>query len=187
MVQREPASPGQDSDNLTVLPIDIANTMTEFALQGGNRILKLNRDIRSLIFDFVLATSIVGLFPVHTSLWGYSRLADVLSNILLALLNLVMIREIGKRWGYPKGQDTVAIVGSVLGVFGAFFAAILARVVVLALGLIFPWIIIFNSAVAYGLLTWLLGRLTHQFYLSSKQLDLATWEQQVIQANQNEV
>lgn len=186
MAKREPIFAGQDLTDLPPSQSQSADERTEAQLLGMNQLLKLNRDIRSLIFDFVLATSIVGLFPVHTSLWGYSRLADVLSNLLLALLNLIMIRKIGKLWGYPKGQDAVAIVGSILGVFGAFCAAILARLAVLALGLLFPWVIVFNSAVAFALLTWLLGRLTHQFYLSTKQIDLLTW-QKVIKANQNEV
>ena len=145
---------------------------------GFNTVLKINHTVRSLILDYALAAAILGLIATIGQWLGlYSFLA-------LTLLNLKMMRDIGVRWGRPKGQDAFAIFSSLVSVLGAFAIAIMVRLLFSVIGLFIPLIIVFNRAVGYATLTWALGRATNQFYLSSKRVDSTTLKQ-MLQIHRN--
>ena len=140
-------------------------------MPGFNAVLKINHAVQSLILDYTLAAAILGLISTISNWYR------VLYFLALALLNLKMMRDIGARWGNPKSQDAFAILSSLFGVLGAFAIAVMARLIVSAIGLLVPLIIVLNKAVGYATLTWALGRATNQFYLSAKRVNSKTVKQ----------
>lgn len=93
-----------------------------------------------------------------------------------------MISDIGSKWGYPQGQDAIAIVGSVFGGFGAFFASIASWATISFIGLYVPIIGEFATASFLFTLTWAIGQATNQYYLSGRQLNAAALKQAFLQA-----
>ncbi|MGF1491608.1 MAG: hypothetical protein ACFBSC_03975 [Microcoleaceae cyanobacterium] len=119
-----------------------------------------NREMRALIFEYALIAALIGLNP-------FRNLFSV-SLILVGLLSFKMMRDIGRTWGYPRGQDILAIAGNLVGGIGAFIMACLAWVSVIVAAIYFPVLQSFALAAAYGTFTWIVGQATHQYYATGK-------------------
>jgi nitric oxide reductase large subunit len=79
-----------------------------------------------------------------------------------------MNRDIGRQWGFPKGQDVLAITGELFGIVGAFAIALFAWLFVFLLGLAFPAMRALCISAALFALTWTLGQASHHFYSSGR-------------------
>ena len=77
-----------------------------------------------------------------------------------------MVRDIGSKWGYTKGQDPLAIAGNIFGSLGAFALAFMAWVTMFCFALVVPVFSGFAISAALFTLTWTLGQVTNQFYAS---------------------
>ena len=95
-----------------------------------------------------------------------------------------MIQDVGRKYGYPKGQDAIAIIGSIFGGFGALAAAIASWTTISFIGLFVPIVGEFAAASFLFTLTWAVGQATHQFYLSGRQLNATALKQAFLQAQQ---
>ena len=132
------------------------------------------KEVRDLILDYAIGIAILGFNPFPG--------VNLVTNTIACGLILKMIRDIGSKYGYPKGQDTIAIIGSIFGGFGAFFAALTSWATISFIGLYIPVIGEFTSASFLFALTWAIGQATNQFYLSGRQLKAAALKQAFIQA-----
>ncbi|MGB5632356.1 MAG: hypothetical protein WBM86_06205, partial [Waterburya sp.] len=75
------------------------------------------KEVRDLILDYAIGIAILGFNPFP----GVNLITDTIACGLI----LKMISDIGKKkWGYPKGQDVIAIIGSIFGGCGALAAAV---------------------------------------------------------------
>jgi uncharacterized protein (DUF697 family) len=114
--------------------------------------------VRDLILDYALGASILGLIPI--------RGLFTVKLLVAAGLILKMIWDIGKLWGFRKGQDFLAIAGSFFGGLGALAMAFTAWLTMFGIGLFVPYIKSFALAAALFALTWSIGQATKQFYSS---------------------
>lgn len=114
--------------------------------------------VRDLILDYALGASILGLIPIPGLF--------TVKLLLAAGLILKMIWDIGKLWGFRKGQDFLAIAGSFFGGLGALAMAFTAWLTMFGVGLFVPYIKSFALAAALFTLTWSIGQATKQFYSS---------------------
>ncbi|HEY9600713.1 MAG TPA: hypothetical protein V6C85_03825 [Allocoleopsis sp.] len=114
--------------------------------------------VRDLILDYALGASILGLIPI--------RGLFTVKLLVTAGLILKMIWDIGKLWGFRKGQDCLAIAGSFFGGLGALAMAFTAWLTMFGVGLFVPYIKSLALAAALFTLTWSLGQATKQFYAS---------------------
>lgn len=122
--------------------------------------VRRHRQVRNLILDYSLGNAIVGLNPIPETLW---------LTVLIAIILLVkMSRDIGKQWGYPRGQDVLAIAGKLFGIVGALAIAGMTWLTVFAIGLYMPILQVFTDSAALFTLTWTLGQSTHQFFASGR-------------------
>lgn len=119
-----------------------------------------HRQIRSLIFEYALIAAILGLNPLP-GLFSVSLM-------LLGCLGFKMMRDIGVKWGYPKGQDILAIAGNLAGGLGALIMACLAWGSVIVAAIYFPMLKPLALAAAYATFTWIVGQATHQYYAAGK-------------------
>jgi tellurite resistance protein/uncharacterized protein (DUF697 family) len=120
-------------------------------------------DIRKTILNYATSSAILGLNPIP----GLS----VVSSLTALGLTLKMMNEIGAKWGYPKGQDALAIIGNLFGGLGAFVASFTVYLVVGTLGLFIPGGGMVAAATSNFALTWAMGKATNQFYASGRQID----------------
>ena len=132
------------------------------------------KEVRDLILDYAIGIAIFGFNPIP----GINIVTD---TIALGLI-LKMIRDIGSKWGYPKGQDAFSIIGSIFGGFGALLTAIASWAAISLVGIYIPVIGEFATASFFFTLTWAIGQATNQFYLSGRQLNAAALKQAFIQA-----
>ena len=123
------------------------------------------KQVRDLILDYAIGIAILGFNPFPG--------INLVTNTIACGLILKMIRDIGAKYGYPKGQDAIAIIGSIFGGFGAFFAALTSWATISFIGLYLPVIGEFATASFIFTLTWAIGQATNQFYLSGRQLNSA--------------
>ena len=123
--------------------------------------VQLEREIRALILDYALGVSILGLIPIRGLL--------TLKLLVAAGLILKMMRDVGAKWSFSKGQDILAILGNLFGGLAAFAMAFMAWLTIFSFGLFVPYM--GNLAVAASLftLTWGLGQSTSQFYASGRR------------------
>ena len=133
---------------------------------GVRVIIKIGQRVRNSIFDYALGAAILGLIPV------YGRWIPEIRVALLALLNLKMIVNIGGFWGYHKGQGSLAIIGCVLAIIGAFALGILSWLVVFIAGLFIPFLDSLARAVGYSIFTWNVGKAVSQYYYSPQTLNI---------------
>lgn len=124
-------------------------------------LIEINKEIRALIIDYAIGAAILGLNPVPISL--------TVTLLAASVLLLKMMRDIGARWGYPKGQDLLAIGGNILGGFGSFWIAFMAWISIYVTGLFVPFIGSFAVALSLFALTWRIGQATHLYYVSAVQ------------------
>jgi uncharacterized protein (DUF697 family)/tellurite resistance protein len=122
-------------------------------------------NIRQTILNYATASAVLGLNPIP----GLS----VVSSLTALGLTLKMMNEIGAKWGYPKGQDALAIIGNLFGGLGAFAASFTVYLVVGTLGLFIPGGGMVAAATSNFALTWAMGTATNQFYASGRQIDRA--------------
>lgn len=111
---------------------------------------------RNLSFDYALANGLIALLPIP----GYYSLRLFLVLFLLAK----MLRDIGKIWGFTRGQDPLAIAGNIFGAIGAMVTASVVWVTMLAIGIWIPYV---DSLKGFGglfTLTWMLGQSTNHYY-----------------------
>ena len=132
------------------------------------------KEVRDLILDYAIGIAILGFNPFPG--------VNLVTNTIACGLILKMIRDIGSKYGYPKGQDAIAIIGSIFGGFGAFLAALTSWATISFLGLYIPVMGEFAAASFLFTLTWAIGQATNQFYLSGRQLNAAALKQAFLQA-----
>ena len=132
------------------------------------------KEVRDLILDYAIGIAIFGFNPIP----GINIVTDAVAFGLI----LKMIRDIGSKWGYPKGQDAFSIIGSIFGGFGALLTAIASWAAISLVGIYIPVIGEFATASFFFTLTWAIGQATNQFYLSGRQLNAAALKQAYIQA-----
>jgi hypothetical protein len=121
---------------------------------------RLQRDVRNLILDYALGVCLLGLIPISGLL--------SLKLAIAVLLNIKMMRDIGHRWQFPKGQDILAIIGNLFGALGAISLALGAWFTFFALGLFVPYVGSLAIAAALFTVTWMIGQATHQFYANGR-------------------
>ena len=139
---------------------------TQSIAPGVRVIIEIGKRVRNSTFDYALGAAILGLIPV------YGRWIPEIRLILLTLLNLKMIVDIGRFWGYHKGQGGLAIAGCFFGIIGSFILAIMAWLTVFAIGLFIPLVDSLARSIGYGVLTWNIGRTVSRYYYSPQTLDL---------------
>lgn len=132
---------------------------------GIGLIIAIGKRVRNVIFDYALAAAILGLIPV------YGPWVPEIRLLLLTILNLKMIINIGRYWGYHKNQGVLVIVGSILSLISSFALAIFSWLAIFALGLFLPYVDSLARAVAYGILTWSIGHGVSRYYYSPQILD----------------
>ena len=131
---------------------------TESIAPGVKVIIEISKEVRISIFDYALGAAILGLIPI------YGRWIPEIRLTLLSLLNLKMIVNVGRFWGYHKSQRKLAIAGFVFGIVGSFALAIMAWLTVFAIGLFLPLIDSFARPIGYGVLTWNIGNAVSRYY-----------------------
>lgn len=124
-----------------------------------------NCKARNLIFDYALGAAVIALIPiVIPGIW-------VIRILTLIVLIFKMRRDLAALWGFPKGHDILARVGSGFGCLGALAVALMAWLTMSAIGAFVPYINSLALAAAFATLTWATGQLTNQFYFSSGRMD----------------
>ena len=158
-----------------------SNSIAELAVQSPHDFIEAIaaqlvsvKEVRDLILDYAIGIAILGFNPFPG--------INLVTNTIAGGLILKMISDIGSKWGYPKGQDAIAIIGSIFGGFGAFMAATTSWAVISFAGLYLPVISEFATASFLFTLTWAIGQATNQFYLSGRQLNAAALRQAFMQA-----
>ena len=133
---------------------------------GVEVIIQIGQRVTNSIFDYTLGAVILGLIPVYGQWIPEIRLA------LLAALNLKMIINIGRFWGYHKKQGSLAIISSIFAILGSFVLGLIAWLTVFIIGLFIPFIDSLARAIGYGVLTWNIGRAVSRYYYSPQTLDI---------------
>jgi len=121
---------------------------------------KLYRDIRNLILDYALGVSLLGLIPVNGLL--------TLKLITAALINIKMMWDVGKLWGFPKGQDILAMAGNLFAALGAIALGLMTWLTFFGVGLFVPYLGSLAIAASLFTATWMIGQATHQFYANGR-------------------
>lgn len=133
------------------------------AIARSPNLSEINQEIRELIIDYAIGSAILGLNPLP----GTRTVTLLGASVLL----LTMMRDIGARWGYPKGQDALAIGGNLFGGLGSFWVAFMAWVSMYGFGLFVPFVGSFAVSSSLFALTWRVGQATHLYYASGRQMD----------------
>jgi uncharacterized protein (DUF697 family) len=120
--------------------------------------MRQERQVRDLILDYALGTSILGLIPIP-------RLFT-LKLVLAFGLVIKMIWDISKLWRFHRGQDLLAIAGVFFGSLGALAMAFTAWLTFLGLGVFVPYLKGLALAAAFFTLPWGIGQAVNQFYAS---------------------
>jgi hypothetical protein len=126
--------------------------------------LRMNERVHQTIMDYALIVAIVSLPP--TMPW----LQEVQLGAVV-VLNLFMVRSIGRRWGFPRGQGPLARAFLVLGIFGAILSMIFAYLLVYTASLYVPLMLGWAKAAGGFALTFGIGRTANDFYLSARRID----------------
>ena len=161
-----------NNDSLTELAVESPHDFIEAI---ASQLVSV-KEVRDLILDYGIGISILGFNPFP----GINLITDTVACGLI----IKMIRDIGSKWGYPKEQDAIAIIGSIFGGFGALLASIASWATISFVGLYLPIIGEFARASFFFTLTWAIGQATNQFYLSGRQLNAAALKQAFLKAQQ---
>ncbi|MBW4475001.1 MAG: hypothetical protein KME45_32165 [Stenomitos rutilans HA7619-LM2] len=127
-----------------------------------------NRRVRDVIFDYALGAAVIGLIPTQRLL--------LLQLLAVLILIVKMRRHIRSLWGFPKGHDLLAFVGSWFGSLGSLAIALMAWLTVLVIGVYVPYVDSLAHGAAFATLTWAEGQVTSQFYFGSKRLDQLAYQ-----------
>lgn len=141
----------------------VTNSAEMEAIARAPNFVEINQEIRDLIIDYAIAAAILGLNPLP----GTRTLTLLVASMLL----LKMMRDIGEKWGYPKGQDALAIAGNLFGGFGSFLVGFMAWASMRGIGVFVPFAGGFAVAASLFALTWRVGQATHLYYASGRQMD----------------
>ena len=133
---------------------------------GIKLILAIAKKVKKLILDYALGAAILGIIPV------YGRLIPLIRVILLLILNLRMSRDIARFWGYHRRQNWAETISCIFGIVSSLVLGLVAWLVVLVLAIWIPFIDILARAIAYGVLTFNIGRTVSHYYYSPQSLDL---------------
>lgn len=138
---------------------------TKAIAPGVRIIIKIGQRVRNSVLDYALGAAILGLIPVYGDWISAIRLT------LLAGLNIKMIVNVGRFWGYQKGQGNFAIVGCIFAIVGSLALGMMTWLTIFAIGLFVPLVDSLARAFAYGVLTWNIGLAVSQYYYSPQTLD----------------
>lgn len=127
------------------------------------QLVRQEHQVRDLILDYALGTSILGLIPIHGLF--------TLKLLVAAGLILKMMWDIGKLWRFQKGQDLLAIASSFFGGLGALAMGFTAWLTMFGIGLFVPYIKNLALAAALFTFTWSIGQATKEFYASGYRKD----------------
>ncbi len=131
---------------------------------GMRRIVEHSARARALVLDYAIGSAIIGLIPIlGLTLWQI---------LAIALLLLKMMRDIGAHWGFPKERDIFAFAGNLFGGIGALAVAFMAWATLFLIGLMLPPVRSLALAAAFFTLTWTVGQITNQYYMSSSRMDV---------------
>lgn len=117
---------------------------------------------RRLVFDYALGAAIIALVPIPN--------IGLVKFILLLLLNIKMVRDVGRLWSFPKGIGPLARIGSLFGFLGAIALGSLIWGLIFVSGLFVPGVGVLAPGAAVLAYFWSCGRATAYFYLSSPRL-----------------
>ena len=155
------AEPPTNADSTHESPAAEATPGALTAVVLPRRVVQQQRRVRSLILDYALGTSLLGLLPM---------LHAFTLKLGLALgLTLKMLWDIGKLWHFRRGQDLLAIAGLFFGLLGAFAMTFTAWLTFLGLGVFVPYLKGLALAAALFTLPWSAGQVVNQFYASGKE------------------
>jgi len=124
--------------------------------QLGHRITAQRREVRERTFEHALLAAIIGLNPYPNLL--------TLSLILVGLITLKLMRDVGKRWGFPGTLDPLALLGNLLGGISALVLSGLIWLIVIVIGISFPLVQPFALSAAMFSFVWVAGQATNQYY-----------------------
>ena len=142
------------------------NYTVNSVIPGVKLILAIAKKVKSTILDYALGAAILGVIPV------YGRWIPLLRIILLIVLILKMVKNISRLWGDRRSQGIGEILGCVLGILASVTLASMAWLGILLLSLLIPFIDILARAIAYGILTFNIGRTMSDYYYNPHVLDL---------------
>jgi len=126
--------------------------------------LSIHSDVNRLILGYALVAAIVAALPAV--IWFYEvKLGAVV------ILNLLMIRSIGRSWGYSRGQSALTRVFAVLGVIGAVAMTGMVFVIVFSASLYVPIVRSWAEAAAYFALTMSIGRVSNEYFQNAQHVD----------------
>ena len=135
-------------------------------IPGVKLIESIARKVKSIIIDYVLGAAILGVIPI------YGRWIPLLRVALLIVLILKMVRDIRRFWGDRPDRRVGAVLRCVLGIIGSAALALIAWLGVLLLSLLIPFIDIIARAIAYGVLTFNIGRTMSHYYYNPQTSNL---------------
>ncbi|MEL7054549.1 MAG: hypothetical protein AAGM45_22595 [Cyanobacteria bacterium J06588_5] len=151
---------------------------------GVEVLLNVDSTVRRLIVDYALVAAIIGIAPIYFNKW-----IDIAGFLALIALNIKLILDIRKRWGFSgwhssgwrtpswhssSWRGTVSVASIIFSFAEAFIVGVFARLAISAVGLFFPVLVAFNSAVGHAIFTWLIGRAANHFYfglIKSEQVE----------------
>lgn len=125
-------------------------------LDRAANLIRSHRAGRSLTLDYALGAAILGLNPFPNLL--------TLTLIFACGLVLIMIRQIGSKWEFVRGQSGFAIAGNLFGGIGALAMAFMAWLSMTVIGFFVPIVDRFAISAALFTLTWMMGLATNQYY-----------------------
>ena len=155
------AEPPTNADSTHASPASEATSGALSAVILPRRVVRQERRARSLILDYALGTSLLGLLPVPRFF--------TLKLVLAFGLTLKMIWDISKLWRFRRGQDLLAIAGLFFGLLGAFAMTFTAWLTFLGLGVFVPYLKGLALAAAFFTLPWSVGQVVKQFYASGNE------------------
>ncbi|MEO0836876.1 MAG: hypothetical protein AAFY16_13080 [Cyanobacteria bacterium J06642_3] len=132
---------------------------------GIELIIAIGKRVRSSVLDYAMGAAILGVIPAYGPWIPEIRIA------LLTMLNLKMLINIGRFWGYHKNQDILVIVGCILSLLASFALAMMTWIVIFAIGLFIPLVDSLARGCAYGILTWSIGHTVSRYFYSPQHLD----------------
>jgi hypothetical protein len=153
---RDPAqstdAPSNDPSNL------------ESVVNALDAALAVNGEVRRLIMSCALGAAIVAVLPAMA--WVYE-----IKLLIVLILNAFMIRGIGRRWAFARGQGPLTIATAALGLVGALAITAMAYMTVFSISLFVPVFRTWAEAAAYFALTLAVGRLANNYFLGARQID----------------
>lgn len=144
----------------------LGNYDADSIVPGVRLIMAIAQRVSRATLDYALGAAILGVVPL------YGRWIPLIRLTLLTLINLKMIKDIGRFWGYHRGQGWGEIISCGLGIIASIALGLMVWLAMLLLGLLIPYIDILARAIAYGILTYNIGRTMSRYYYSPQTLNV---------------